>query len=422
MFSHRKIVSGGIAAAMLLSIPVSAFALPPFTVPGANPPQVSTQGTGGASAAIWSQLQLGGGFRTGVVTARGRLWHHNFLQQHCPANYSIIAANGVGVPERMWHDQNGDANIVFREILPAPTGVLNLNNPSQFVLHREVLQDEIQITRMSFRVVNGINYWGADINRRSARIFTTNAWRSTREAQGEGPWLAVDGASVPRTQVEQDFIPVCRRNAGVAGDAGACGDSITDPSLGEMCDDGNAVSYDGCSALCQTEMMSCASNSSGLTTIALCGDGTPGAGDECDDSNATNGDGCSDSCLIEMSPVVAVCGDGIAQVWNGEQCDGGSGCSATCQFEDPLPAPESMCSALCGDAVCDTGETSMSCPMDCEASSASSLSSLSMSEASAASMPMPESSASSASSLPACGNLICDAGETNATCMIDCPF
>ncbi|MBI5156289.1 DUF4215 domain-containing protein [Candidatus Peregrinibacteria bacterium] len=371
MFSHRKIVSVGIAAAMLLSLPVSAFAFPPFTVPGANPPQVNAQGTGGASAAIWSQLQLGGGFRTGVVAARGRLWYHNFLQQHCPANYSIIAANGVAVPERMWHNQNGDASIVFTEILPAPTGVLNQANPSQLVLHREVLQDEIQITRMSFRVLNGIAYWGADINRRPSRLFTSNAWRSTREAQGEGPWLAVDGATVPRSQVEQDFIPVCRRNAGVAGDAGVCGNGIIDPSLGEMCEDGNSVSFDGCSETCQTETMSCESSAYSMSTVAFCGDETMGPGEECDDGNGANGDGCSDSCLIEMSPVVAVCGDGIAQVWNGEQCDGGSGCSSACLFDDPLPAPVSMCSALCGDAVCDAGETNMSCPMDCEASSAS---------------------------------------------------
>jgi cysteine-rich repeat protein len=36
---------------------------------------------------------------------------------------------------------------------------------------------------------------------------------------------------------------------------GICGDGILDPSLGEQCDDGNTVSGDGCSSICQIEVV-----------------------------------------------------------------------------------------------------------------------------------------------------------------------
>jgi cysteine-rich repeat protein len=38
---------------------------------------------------------------------------------------------------------------------------------------------------------------------------------------------------------------------------GYCGDSTTDASYGEQCDDGNTIDGDGCSALCATESPSC---------------------------------------------------------------------------------------------------------------------------------------------------------------------
>ncbi len=63
-----------------------------------------------------------------------------------------------------------------------------------------------------------------------------------------------------------------------------CGNGIIEGS--EICDDGNALGGDGCSAVCANEQ---------------CGDGELQTllGEECDDGNVILGDGCSASCSIE---------------------------------------------------------------------------------------------------------------------------
>jgi cysteine-rich repeat protein len=104
---------------------------------------------------------------------------------------------------------------------------------------------------------------------------------------------------------------------------GTCGNGIVDGN--EQCDDGNAVSGDGCSATCQLEH---------------CGNGVVDHGEECDDGNAIAGDGCSPHCRIER------CGNAVVDP--GEQCDDGADngdgrdCTAACQI------------AVCGDGLVDT--------------------------------------------------------------------
>ena len=61
-----------------------------------------------------------------------------------------------------------------------------------------------------------------------------------------------------------------------------CGNSNLE--LIEQCDDGNAVSGDGCSADCLWEE---------------CGNGIVDPNEECDDGNVSDGDGCSSSCAKE---------------------------------------------------------------------------------------------------------------------------
>ena len=65
--------------------------------------------------------------------------------------------------------------------------------------------------------------------------------------------------------------------------APTCGDGVVQAAAGEQCDDGNRVSFDGCTARCQTER---------------CGDGVlqVGAGEVCDDGNTANGDACASDC------------------------------------------------------------------------------------------------------------------------------
>jgi cysteine-rich repeat protein len=100
----------------------------------------------------------------------------------------------------------------------------------------------------------------------------------------------------------------------------ACHDGVVNPELGEQCDDGNFVSGDGCSKLCQVE-------------TEYCGDGIVQStrGEQCDDGNHQSEDGCS-ACVLET------CGDGTVQATRGEECDDGGqtdgdGCDASCLLE-----------------------------------------------------------------------------------------
>src|SRR5207248_3011121 len=69
-----------------------------------------------------------------------------------------------------------------------------------------------------------------------------------------------------------------------------CGDGVKQVEVGEVCDDGNGVSGDGCDNNCKP---------------TACGNGIVTAGEQCDDGNGVNGDGCDDNCTP------TVCGNGI---------------------------------------------------------------------------------------------------------------
>lgn len=112
-----------------------------------------------------------------------------------------------------------------------------------------------------------------------------------------------------------------------------CGDNEVSP--GEQCDDGNAISGDGCAATCQVEL------------LPDCGDGRLGTGEECDDGNLRDGDQCSRLCRHESG----FCGNGRLETALNEQCDDGNdvagdGCSH-CAFDAPSD---------CGDGVVQEGE------------------------------------------------------------------
>lgn len=136
------------------------------------------------------------------------------------------------------------------------------------------------------------------------------------------------------------------------GALGQCGNSVI--GIDEVCDDGNALDGDYCSADCKT-----------ITSV--CGDGVAEIEEACDDGNTSDGDYCSGDC----SEVTAVCGDSI--IGPGEVCDdgntvGGDYCSANCK----------TITAVCGDGVegpgevCDDGNTLDGdlCSSDCKTETA----------------------------------------------------
>ena len=154
--------------------------------------------------------------------------------------------------------------------------------------------------------------------------------------------------------------------------AAICGDGVLNGA--EACDDGNALSGDGCSSACGVEMGFICNGSSPTICAAVCGDGTKVGPEQCDDGNVTTGDGCSSACAIELGFVCAgspsacttTCGDGIKA--GAEACDDGNGiptdgcnaCAVSAGFTCTGSAP-SVCTAICGDGVkagaegCDDG-------------------------------------------------------------------
>ncbi|HVJ18696.1 MAG TPA: DUF4215 domain-containing protein [Polyangiaceae bacterium] len=157
---------------------------------------------------------------------------------------------------------------------------------------------------------------------------------------------------------------------------GGCGDGILQPSLGEVCDDGNNAASDGCAADCTLveQNFVCLMPGAPCTSTVMCGDGIVSGAETCDDGNVAGSDGCDVFCALEpgwVCPVVgercdaALCGDGIvAGLEECEDNDGatpaaGDGCSATCQVELGWVCEtvgQACRQAVCGDGVVEGGE------------------------------------------------------------------
>ncbi len=200
-----------------------------------------------------------------------------------------------------------------------------------------------------------------------------------------------DGCS-PHCEVEASWH--CEALRGDGGErqgsgcvpTGPCGDGMINV-YGEVCDDGNSHSSDGCSADCRGIEPGFVCHEPGLpcqdivTSLPFCGDGSvqPEYGEECDDGiNDGRLGGCSADC---MTPY---CGDGQLQPEYGEICDPGGGelasaylgCSLNCSY--PFVPASYECSVFgpyCGDGVieeefeeCDDGVENGydgHCELDC---------------------------------------------------------
>jgi MYXO-CTERM domain-containing protein len=131
-----------------------------------------------------------------------------------------------------------------------------------------------------------------------------------------------------------------------------CGDGIVQD--GEECDDGNLVEDDGCTTqcrICGNDICDPGENANSCPEDGcepVCGNGVVEDGELCDDANTEDGDSCPADC-----GAASVCGDG--QVTGNEVCDDGNTMDG-----DSCPAD----CGLCGNGVCDPGETPEMCP-DC---------------------------------------------------------
>ena len=173
-------------------------------------------------------------------------------------------------------------------------------------------------------------------------------------------------------------------------DTSGCGNGWIDPT--EVCDDGNSVSKDGCSALCDAVEADYECQQPGEPCIYTikCGDGTVSGNETCDDNDTDDSDGCSSTCQLEPgwtcpdageNCVAADCGDGVMA--GVEECDDGNtvsadGCSADCHLEEgwTCGALGTTCKlAKCGNRIkegkerCDDGNQVVGdgCTPFCEA-------------------------------------------------------
>jgi len=136
---------------------------------------------------------------------------------------------------------------------------------------------------------------------------------------------------------------------GCSGDCysiAACGDGNLDnvsPAT-EECDDGDTVGGDGCASNCTSEVP------------IVCGDGMKAGAEVCDDGNTADNDGCSGNCSSN-----AVCGDGNLDNVSPatEECDDdnivdGDGCSLLCIIESggSAPSPADTCDGILVGAMC----------------------------------------------------------------------
>jgi cysteine-rich repeat protein len=126
-------------------------------------------------------------------------------------------------------------------------------------------------------------------------------------------------------------------------DLPTCGNGILDP--GEVCDDGNQVSGDGCRADC--------------LKIEACGDGIVDYGQACDEGGVDTPT-CNADCTLP------VCGDGYVNAAAGQECDEGGVDTPTCNFDCTLPVcGDGHANQAAGQECDDGGVDSATCNADC---------------------------------------------------------
>ena len=181
----------------------------------------------------------------------------------------------------------------------------------------------------------------------------------------------------------------------VVGEA-ECGNRIVE--TGEICDDGNTVSNDGCSADCKSveEGYECSKTGGSCTKINKpqpdkCGNQLLDENEACDDGNTTGGDGCSADCStvednyicnrVGRPCIPAGCGNSVTD--GNEECDDGpesnveytqqnlSLCNPECKWahycgDNKLDAVDIANGEECDNGGIDTSNERNGCSADCK--------------------------------------------------------
>lgn len=193
--------------------------------------------------------------------------------------------------------------------------------------------------------------------------FCSDGRRDPGEACDDGNAVSGDGCTATCAQVEADFV--CPTPGEPCVSTQRCGDKKI--TVEETCDDGQATPRDGdgCSADCQLERGWICPVPGQLCAPAACGDGILVGNEQCEDDDdvPAGGDGCSATCQLEPGYVCrevgaacepTVCNDGVKE--GSEACDDGNdvigdGCTPLCQVEPSCPSQGGACSSRCGDGL-----------------------------------------------------------------------
>lgn len=154
---------------------------------------------------------------------------------------------------------------------------------------------------------------------------------------------------------------------------GYCGDGIINQA-GEVCDDGNALGGDGCTAICDQIEVGFACPTPGLAcqSNVRCGDSLVGGTETCDFGARGPNEACNAACQLQpgwdcpvpgLACFAAKCGDGI--IAGAEECefttatppDGCTSCRIAQTYDCTFADSNSTCwKTVCGDKKTERGE------------------------------------------------------------------
>lgn len=305
-------------------------------------------------------------------------------KERAPRSLVVDWNDPLSVGQRATYDlrvAEGEPELKITMIYPDPPGTTSAT------LHR-INDVNLKVTSPSGVVYHGNA--GLDAGNYSVAGGSPNTVDTVENVFVKDPEPGLWGVEVEAAEVNQDgYLETAEDDVvfslvatGVS--PGVCGNGIREP--GEACDGADVAGLTCADLGCDLGgTLACAANCTLDTSLCAscptCGDGV------CDPLE--NCDSCASDCISDST---AVCGNGVCEIGNGEDCES---CPADCNGvqngnptqrfccgdgagQNPVGCADSRCAAsgntcrstpvrnyCCGDFVCQGAETESSCSLDC---------------------------------------------------------